>query len=241
MSLKNQEKPARSGGAKAAAVAHLPAGLPGLATASFEVELPEPVAEPGTVPVWLIALLALLVFMGDMYLTYYGADIGGKAGSFPALVYYPPFQSYAQVDAANPKSAADLLAAQGWQAFNANCAPCHQPSGLGNPSQNIPPLAGSEWVLAPGPGRAIRIVLNSLKGPVSVKGQTFENPAMPPWRSALSDEQIAALLTYVRGNKDWGHSAPPVTPDQVKKIRDATASRADQWTAAELQQVPDTE
>jgi mono/diheme cytochrome c family protein len=57
----------------------------------------------------------------------------------------------------------------------------------------------------------------------------------------LSDEQIAAILTFVRGNQEWGHSAPPVTPEQVKKIRDGTADKPDQWTAPELLQVPETE
>jgi mono/diheme cytochrome c family protein len=64
---------------------------------------------------------------------------------------------------------------------------------------------------------------------------------MPPWRATLTDDQIAAILTFVRGNAEWGHSAPPVAPDQVKKIRDATADKPDQWTVPELLQVPESE
>lgn len=241
MRSKKQKAQPIAVGSQATALATRPAETPAGTAAALLLEPPEPVAETGTVPIWLIALLGLMIFIADIYLMNYGADVGGKGGNFPAQVYYPPFQTYAQVDAANPKSTADLLLAQGRQAYSVNCAPCHQPSGMGNPGQNIPPLAGSEWVQAPGPGRAIRIVLNSVKGPISVKGQVFENPAMPPWRGALSDEQIAAILTYARANKDWGHSAPAVTPEQVKKIRAATADRTEQWTAQELLQVPETE
>ncbi len=217
-----------------------PAEAPASPEPAWAKEDAEPTANPGTVPIWLVALLGIAVFVADIYVMNYGADIGGKGGSFPAQVY-APYRSYAQVENANPRSEADILLAQGRQLFEANCAPCHQTTGAGNPGNNIPPLAGSEWVLTPGPGRAIRVVLNSLKGPVTVKGQTYDNPAMPPWRPTLSDEQIAAILTYVRGNKDWGHGAAPVQPEHVKKIRAATEARGQQWTAAELQQVPATE
>ena len=77
-----------------------------------------------------------------------------------------------------------------------------------------PPLVGSEWVLASGPARMIRIVLDALQGPVKVKGLNFNN-TMTPWRDTLTDQQIAAIITYVRTQKDWGHNASPVTPEEV--------------------------
>ena len=200
----------------------------------------EPRAERGFVPVWMIALLVLLLYWGDMYIMDHGADVMGKTGSFPAHVF-DPYKRHQELEDANPKSDADVARLKGKKAFELYCAPCHQSTGLGNPGNNIPPLAGSEWVSAKGAGRPIRVVLNSLRGPVSVKGVVFDNPGMPPWRGAISDEDIAFILSYVRGNKDWGNNAAPVTPEQVKAIRKLTEERADQWTAEELLQVPDSE
>ena len=116
------------------------------------------------------------------------------------------------------------------------CAVCHGPEGRGLEGQ-FPPLAGSEWVLAPGPNRLIRIALNGLAGPIKVLGRDF-NSAEPAWRDVLSDEEIAAVLTYVRTNGKWGNTAAPVFPAQVKAIREATRSRTGPWTAAELQAIP---
>ena len=84
----------------------------------------------------------------------------------------------------------------------ANCTVCHQPNGLGIPGA-FPPLAGSEWALG-NPERVAVIVMNGLMGPIDVKGATF-NSAMPGLGAALSDEQIAAVATFVRGNSEWGN------------------------------------
>ncbi|HXG46731.1 MAG TPA: hypothetical protein VNO52_03840, partial [Methylomirabilota bacterium] len=94
----------------------------------------------------------------------------------------------------------------------------------------------SEWVLAPKPDRLIRIVLNGLSGPIEVKGAQFNN-VMLPWRDALSDQQVADVLSYIRN--EWGNKAPFVKPDEVKAIRDATADKGVNWTAEELKAIPD--
>jgi mono/diheme cytochrome c family protein len=211
------------------------------AAAHFTAADVEPEVQRDAPPVWVLAMLALLLFWADMYVLDHGADVMGKAGSFPTVVY-DPFRTAAEVDALQPKSDADLILAKGRRLYEASCAPCHQSTGQGNPANNIPPLAGSEWVLTPGPGRITRIVLNSVRGPISVKGVTYDNPGMPPWRDAIpSDEDVAALLSYVRANKDWGHNAPLVKPEQVKQIRDATAAKGEPWTAPELLQISETE
>ena len=112
------------------------------------------------------------------------------------------------------------------------CLPCHQPHGLGQEGL-APPLAGSEWVRG-SEQRIVRIVLNGLRGPIKVKGQTFELDM--PALGILEDEQIATVLTYVRN--EWGHSFPPVSADTVKKVREQTAERNDAWTMEELLKVP---
>jgi hypothetical protein len=88
----------------------------------------------------------------------------------------------------------------------------------------------------------IRIVLDALQGPVKVKGLDFNN-TMTPWRDTLTDQQIAAVVTYVRTQKDWGHNASPVTPEEVAAIRAKTKSRpaTGPWTAAELAAIPEHE
>ena len=85
-----------------------------------------------------------------------------------------------------------------------------------------------------GPNRIIRIVLNGAAGPFVVNGAQYNN-VMVPWRDALSDDDIAAVLTYIRN--DWGNKSPAVTPAQVKVIRDATKDKAGSWTMEELKAV----
>jgi mono/diheme cytochrome c family protein len=189
----------------------------------------EPTAGAAPAPVWLYVLLGLLVFWGMRYLDEQG-------GGFNAQVYRP-HRSMVQLQALLPKSEGDLLFAGGQQIYAKYCSICHQPTGQGSPAQQAPPLAESEWVEEAGAGRLIRLVLNGIQGPITVKGQPY-NGAMPPWRDILTDDDIAAVLTYVRGNANWGNSAPAVTPEQVKAVREKTASRGNAWSPDELLQVP---
>ncbi len=111
------------------------------------------------------------------------------------------------------------------------CLPCHQPHGLGQEGL-APPLVGSEWVSGSEQVLA-RIVLNGLRGPIQVKGQTYEMDM--PGLGVLEDEQIATVLTYIRN--EWGHSFPPISSKFVKQVRDQTADRSDAWTQEELLKV----
>ncbi len=108
--------------------------------------------------------------------------------------------------------AGDLMA-KGEQVYTANCASCHQANGEGM-AGTFPPIAGAEQANGPAEDH-IKIVLNGLSGPIKVKGQEY-NGAMPPF-SQLSDEDIAAVITYERGS--WGNTGGAVTPEQVKALR----------------------
>ena len=55
---------------------------------------------------------------------------------------------------------------------------------------------------------------------------------MPPLGATLTDEQIAGALTFIR--RQWGNAAPSVSPDTVKEVRTATATRTRPWTNDEL-------
>lgn len=135
-------------------------------------------------------------------------------------------------DAMNGAAAADTNGASdpdGRAVYVARCAACHMPTGDGIAGA-FPPLAGSEWVL--GDERVlVRVVLHGLTGEIEVAGEPYAG-LMPPLGSVLSDAEIAAVASYVRGS--WGNEAGPVTEATVARERAATAGRATPWTAAEL-------
>ncbi|MCU0622659.1 MAG: cytochrome c [Gemmatimonadaceae bacterium] len=124
-------------------------------------------------------------------------------------------------------------AVDGGQLFASKCAACHQANGAGVAGV-FPPLAGSEWVTE-SPTRLVQILLHGIRGPIDVKGVTY-NGLMPPWRS-LSDDELAALATYVRAS--WGNGADAVTAATVAEQRAATEGRTTPWGGgAELAAVP---
>jgi mono/diheme cytochrome c family protein len=120
------------------------------------------------------------------------------------------------------------LFAVGEKQYTLICAQCHKPDGSGQDGK-APPLLNSPWVLGP-QSRAIRIVLHGMRGPIPVGEKTF-NLDMPSLK-ALSDEQIAGVLTYIR--RSFGHEADPIEPAAVQSVRDWTQARRDGWTVPEL-------
>ena len=131
--------------------------------------------------------------------------------------------------AANATAAAKTQLPDGKQVYSTTCAACHQVTGEGTAGV-FPPLAGSEWVNGDD-AKVVRILLHGVTGPIEVAGETF-NGMMPPWGGTLKDEDIAAVLTYVRSS--WGNKAAPISAAKVASIRAATSSRTAPWTAAEL-------
>jgi mono/diheme cytochrome c family protein len=55
---------------------------------------------------------------------------------------------------------------------------------------------------------------------------------MASWKDQLSDQEISDVLTYVRSA--FGNAGAAVTPDEVKALREETASRTVPYTEAEL-------
>jgi mono/diheme cytochrome c family protein len=114
------------------------------------------------------------------------------------------------------------------------CGACHQPDGEGKDGV-APPLAGSEWVLAPGGERLVRIVLNGLTGPLRVQGRDWNLP-MPPWRENLKDEEIALVLSYIRSSLG-GNKAGPIKASLAAAAREESHPRPE--TSEELLRVSD--
>ncbi|HEX8529485.1 MAG TPA: PVC-type heme-binding CxxCH protein [Cytophagales bacterium] len=112
------------------------------------------------------------------------------------------------------------------------CGTCHQPDGKGLPASGFPPLAGTKWVTG-SHERLTKIVLNGLHGPLEVLGKPYPGQVpMTPFGGMLKDEEVAAVLTYVRNA--FGNQAPAVTPAQVKQVRASTGAKKGFYSPEEL-------
>jgi cbb3-type cytochrome c oxidase subunit III len=178
-------------------------------------ENPDPREAPRPIPLWVLAMTALLVVWCVYYIT--------RSGSAEASAY-GDHRTLSDL-AAKPKSAANAGAtADGAAIFSARCAACHQATGTGLPGV-FPPLAGSNWVN----GRdttLMQILLHGIQGTLTVNGSSY-NGAMPAFGTQLSDAEIAAVLTHIRSH--WGNKGGPVNASQVATQRAATASRNQPW------------
>jgi mono/diheme cytochrome c family protein len=96
--------------------------------------------------------------------------------------------------------------------YDTYCLACHQIDGSGVPALN-PTLQGTSFVKGD-KTRLIGIVLNGLKN-TEIDGEMYDNP-MPPFAS-LSDEDIAAVLTYVRSN--FTNKEAAVKAEEVTTVR----------------------
>jgi mono/diheme cytochrome c family protein len=113
------------------------------------------------------------------------------------------------------------------------CGTCHQPDGKGLPAAGFPPLAGSEWVTG-NPERLIKLTLKGLLGPFEVNGESYPgNVPMTPFEGLLDDEEMAAVLTYVRNA--FGNTAAAIAPEQVASVRTSVEGRDTFYRAEELQ------
>ena len=165
---------------------------------------------PPAVFVWIAILLAWGV-------GYYLKDVG------------TPMLGGDSRTATPPAAGVETGPADGAAIFRARCVPCHQSEGQGGPG-SFPPLAASEWVLVDDPAVPVAIVHDGLTGEIEVAGSTFDG-TMPPFGAMLSAEEIAAVLTYVRG--EWGNAADPIEPEVVERHSDRFEARGP-WSVDEL-------
>jgi mono/diheme cytochrome c family protein len=177
--------------------------------------LPKPEeAKHSTAPVWIFALTLLLLYAcGDYF--------DRHSGWFSDQVY-APYKTSDQLEAYQPKSGAAAMFAEGQKSYGMVCAACHGDDGAGKPGQ-APPLAGSEWVKADSFKRVEEIPQLGLSGEIHVAGQDW-NSQMAPMGAGMSDADLAAVLTYIRGS--WGNKASAVSEDDVKAMRATIAGHA---------------
>src|SRR5258706_10798708 len=102
-------------------------------------EATEPRVGRAAVPVWLIILMFVSLYWGMVYFDLHGAWFNPQV--------YAPYRSDKELATMQPAMGGDEdLLRKGKQMFSLACAVCHMETGVGNPANGCPPLAGSEWV-----------------------------------------------------------------------------------------------
>lgn len=109
---------------------------------------------------------------------------------------------------------------KGKTVYGQYCVACHQADGNGVAGA-FPPLTQTEWVQGE-KEKLIALVLNGMQGPITVKGQEYNN-VMPP-HNFLTDEDIAATLTYVR--QAFGNDASEIKTAEVTEVRASAEAEA---------------
>lgn len=115
-----------------------------------------------------------------------------------------------------PRSENSLLMSLGKTVYDAQCASCHGAAGRGMPP-HYPPLAGNQSIQMSSAVNPIRMVLNGGFPPA-----TAGNPmpyGMPPFAQLLSDDDVAAVVTYIRSS--WGNRGEAVSANQANSLRSA--------------------
>ncbi|MGX5852696.1 PVC-type heme-binding CxxCH protein [Dyadobacter jiangsuensis] len=137
------------------------------------------------------------------------------------------------VAATNLKGKDLILFNQGRQIYakEGYCGTCHQPDGKGLEASGFPPLSGA-WVTG-SDERLIKIALKGLLGPIEVNGKKYPGQVpMTPFAGLLKDDEVAAVLTYVRNS--FGNKAAAISPEKVKQVRAATEAKKDFYSPEQL-------
>lgn len=183
---------------------------------SRERENPDPHEKNRPVPKLVLFVVAAMLTWAVTYILTQQRDDAPEWGDS---------RTYATLEG---KPAGAAGGADGAQIYAANCIACHQATGAGLPGV-FPPLAGSDWVLA-ADKVPVNILLHGITGKLTVKDAAYSGQ-MPAFKEKLNDTEIAAVLSYVRGN--FGNSAGKISADIVKAERDAGKDRKDPWNGDE--------
>jgi mono/diheme cytochrome c family protein len=129
-----------------------------------------------------------------------------------AVYLKAPPQSGVKGAAPTPENEKILKA--GAALYEKHCVGCHKASGEGVPP-HYPALAGNRGVVHEMPVNPIRMTLYGGYPP-----STAGNPqpyGMPPFGALLNDEEVAALVSFIRN--EWGNQGSMVSAEQVNRYR----------------------
>jgi mono/diheme cytochrome c family protein len=98
--------------------------------------------------------------------------------------------------------------------YRDQCSACHGLDGKGIPFL-FPRVADSTMARSDDPGSAIRIILRGARSVGTAREPTASG--MPAYGGLLNDEQVAAVLTYVRNA--WSSPAPAIAPGAPSQTR----------------------
>jgi mono/diheme cytochrome c family protein/glucose/arabinose dehydrogenase len=155
-------------------------------------------------------------------------SLASEAAASNYLLVWPGKVAQAPPVAVRPLTQTEEVLYQRGAQLYTICMACHGPSGEGMAGQ-YPSLVGSARVLGR-EDRLAKILLHGLMGPIENGGTVFDG--MMPAPTLGSDEDIAAVMTYVR--RSWGNDADPVEPRAVTAVRIRNKGRGQPWQAHEL-------
>ena len=127
-----------------------------------------------------------------------------------------------QSDAPQPADPSGKAMRLGRAIYADECSSCHTPDG-GGIAGLFPALAGAPAVQSRAPTSIIRVVLRGAQDVATAPAPT--GAAMPAFGWMLSDEQVAAVGTYIRNA--WGNAASEIGAGDVASARAALAKRTD--------------
>jgi mono/diheme cytochrome c family protein len=134
----------------------------------------------------------------------------------------PPGQNANENQNQTPVASDQAIMKLGGKIYMDECSGCHAADGKGT-EHLFPALNGSSVVQQTDPTSLMHVVLRGARSVGTDKAPTA--PAMPEFGWLLNDDQVAAVLTYIRNS--WGNAAPAVNAEEVRRARHAFVEGTD--------------
>jgi mono/diheme cytochrome c family protein len=130
-----------------------------------------------------------------------------------------------------------MLIAKGETVYSEQCSGCHGANGEGSRG---PQVANSDYVMGD-KTRLIHTILAGNASEIQVNGVTYPGGGMPSWSAVLDDEEVAGVLSYLRGvlndtlyTNCVENPSAPGTATCTKTARTPAAMEADYIKASEV-------